>query len=270
MAAPAGRDLPYPTRVECAGEADMNSSTSSRGTRILGVATLAGFAVLLLFALVLSPADQVQEQTVRMFYVHVPTALVAFTAFFLTVGASIGYLIRRTEWWDLMAGAAAEMGAVLLGATLVSGALWGRVTWGVYWTWDPRLTLTALLEVLVIGYLAVRRLPMERDQRSRLAAVVGLLLAPATVACHFATTWWRGLHQGPTITLGKASIQGLMLFSFFLGLIVFSMAFVWLTIHRFRILWLENRVEDLGLDVAIAERRAEGSGSVLTSGGLPS
>ena len=246
----------------------MNTSTSSRATRVLGIATIVGFAVLLLYALVISPEDEVQEQTVRMFYVHVPTALIAFTAFFLTVGASIGYLIKRSEWWDLVAGASAEMGGVLLAATLVSGALWGRVTWGVYWTWDARLTLTALLEVLVIGYLAVRRLPMERDQRSRLAAVVGLLLAPPTIACHYATTWWQGLHQGPTVTTGDAKMDGTMLFTFFIGLIVFTMLFVWLVIHRFRILWLENRVEDLGLDAAIRERRAEGGepGFGLASG----
>ena len=86
--------------------------SSSRGTRILGFATLVAFAVLLLFSLVISPEDEVQEQTVRMFYVHVPTAFVAFTAFFVTVFASIGYLVKRTEWWDLVAGASAEMGAV--------------------------------------------------------------------------------------------------------------------------------------------------------------
>ena len=156
-----------------------------------------------------------------------------------------------------MAGASAEIGAVLLAATLVSGALWGRVTWGVYWTWDARLTLTALLFVLVLGYLAVRRLPVERDQRARLAAVVGLLLAPTTIACHYATTWWRTLHQGPTVTTTDINMDGLMLFTFAVGMAVFGLLFAWLTIHRFRILWLEHRVEDLGLDLALAERRRE-------------
>lgn len=216
-----------------------------------------GFAVLLLFALVISPADEFQEETVRMFYVHVPTALIAFSAFTLTVAGSIGYLVRRSEWWDVLAGASAEMGAVLLAATLVSGALWGRVTWGVYWTWDARLTLTALLFVLVIGYLAVRKLPMDRDQRSRLSAVVGLLLLPATIACHYATTWWDGLHQGATVTTTDPKIEGTMLFTFFLGMIVFGLFYVWQMIHRFRIIWLEHRVEDLGFETALAERRGE-------------
>ncbi len=235
----------------------VNDSTSSRGTRLLGALTLAGMGVLLVFALVISPADETQEETVRMFYVHVPTALIAFLAFFVTVAASIGHLLRRSEGWDVMAGASAEVGAVLLAATLVSGMLWGRVTWGVYWTWDARLTLTALLFVLVLGYLAVRRLPLERERRSRLAAVVGLLLGPTTVVCHYATTWWRTLHQGPTVTTADAKMDGTMLFTFFLGMVVFGLLYAWLVVHRFRVLWLEHRVEDVDVDVAVAERRRE-------------
>jgi heme exporter protein C len=235
----------------------MTGTTSSRGTRVLGALTLAGMAALLLFALVLSPQDEVQGEAVRMLYVHVPTAIVAFTAFFVTVAGSIVYLWKRSEWWDITAHASAEIGAVLLGATLVSGMLWGRVSWGVYWTWDARLTTTALLFVFVLGYLAVRRLPMERDRRSRLAAVVGLLLGPTTIVCHYATTWWRTLHQGPTISRLDPEIDGIMLFTLMLGMAVFALLYVWLLIHRFRVLWLEHRVEDLGLDAALAERRSE-------------
>jgi heme exporter protein C len=245
----------------------MTGTTSSRGTRVLGALTLAGMAALLLFALVLSPQDEIQGEAVRMLYVHVPTAIVAFTAFFVTVVGSIVYLWKRSEWWDITAHASAEIGAVLLGATLVSGMLWGRVSWGVYWTWDARLTTTALLFVFVLGYLAVRRLPLERDRRSRLAAVVGLLLGPTTIVCHYATTWWRTLHQGPTITRLDPEIDGIMLFTLMLGMVVFALLYAWLLIHRFRVLWLEHRVEDLGLDAALAERRqeAEDGGSLVPS-----
>jgi heme exporter protein C len=98
---------------------------------------------------------------------------------------------------------------------------------------------------------------MERDRRSRLAAVVGLLLGPTTIVCHYATTWWRTLHQGPTITRLNPEIDGLMLFTLMLGMVVFALLYAWLLIHRFRVLWLEHRVEDLGLDAALAERRSE-------------
>src|SRR4029453_8428790 len=92
--------------------------TSSRGTRLLGGLTLVGLAALLLFALVLSPADAVQEETVRIMYVHGPTAIIAFTAFFVTVAGSVAYLWKRSEWWDVTAHASAELGAWLLAATL--------------------------------------------------------------------------------------------------------------------------------------------------------
>ncbi|HYI62537.1 MAG TPA: cytochrome c biogenesis protein CcsA [Acidimicrobiales bacterium] len=250
----------------------MNATTASKATRVLGALALLGLGLLLLYGLVLSPADGVsvsqaaedprarigQGEIVRIMYVHVPTAIIAFLAFFVAVAGSIGYLVRRSEWWDLLAHASAELGAVLIFATLVTGALWGEPTWGTYWEWqDARLTTTAILFFLVLGYLAVRRLPMDRERRSRIAAVVGLLLAPATVVCHYATTWWRTLHQGPTISRLDPQIDGLMLFSLMVGMATFLVLYAWLLLHRFRVLWLENRVEDMGLDAALAERRAE-------------
>lgn len=261
----------------------MNASTASKGTRVLGALALVGLALLLLFGLVLSPADGVsvgqatdgqrigQGDYVRIMYVHVPTAIIAFLAFFVTVAGSVVYLIRKSEWWDVLAHASAELGAVLLFATLVTGALWGEPTWGTYWEWqDARLTTTAVLFFLCLGYLAVRRLPLERDRRSRIAAAVGILLGPTTIVCHYATTWWRTLHQGPTITRLDPQIEGEMLLALMIGMATFLVLYVWLTLHRFRVLWLENRVEDLGLDRALAERRAEAGGAAPAGGPTPS
>jgi heme exporter protein C len=247
----------------------MNDTTASKGTRVLGALALVGVGFLLLFGLGISDPDDVsagavgQGDVVRIFYVHVPTGLIAFLAFFVTVGGSVMYLIRRSEWWDLVAHASAELGAVLLFATLVTGAIWGEPTWGTYWEWqDARLTTTAVLFFLVLGYLAVRRLPLERDRRSRIAAVVGLLLAPTTIVCHYATTWWRTLHQGPTVSRLDPQLDGTQYFAFFTGMVTFLLIYAWLMLHRFRVLWLENRVEDAGLDLALAERRAEGGDAV--------
>ena len=269
----------------------MNATTASKGTRVLGAVALLGVATMLLFGLVISPPDGVsvaqaeggqrigQGEVVRIMYVHVPTAIIAFLAFFVTVAGSIVYLLRRSEWADVVAHASGELGAVLLFAALVTGALWGEPVWGTYWEWqDPRLTTTAVLFFLVLGYLAVRRLPLERGRRSRLSAVVGLLLGPTTVVCHFATTWWVGLHQGPTISRLDPQIDGTMLFSLMVAMATFGVLYAWLVLHRFRVLWLENRVEDLGLEVALAERRAEGRtmatsgvvGSPPTPSGVPS
>jgi heme exporter protein C len=258
----------------------MNATTASPATRVLGALSLVGLGLLLLYGLVISPADHSsvggledasrgQGEVVRIMYVHVPTAIIAFLAFFVTVAGSIAYLWKRSEWWDVVAHASAELGAVLLFATLVTGAIWGEPTWGTYWEWqDARLTTTAVLFFLVLGYLAVRRLPLDRDRRSRLAAVVGLLLAPATIVCHYATTWWRTLHQGPTISRLDPTIEGTMLFTLMLGIVVFGLVFTWLLVHRFRVGWLEERVGATGLDQALVERRAEAG--VTVSAGDPS
>ena len=249
-------------------EADGPTSTSSPFTRVLGILCLLGVAALLAFGLVWSGPDVVQGDSVRIMYVHVPVAIVAFLAFGVTAFGSAMYLWRRSQFWDLTAGASAEIGVVYTSLTLVTGMLWGRPTWGVYWVWDARLTTTALLLVLFLGYLAVRRLPAEPDVRAKRAAIAGLIAFVDVPIVHYSTVWWRTLHQGPTITRLDPQIDGLMLFSLMLGMVVFLGIYLWLLVHRFRVAYLEAQVEDRGLDVAIAERRAEGAAPVPAPGRL--
>jgi heme exporter protein C len=235
-------------------------STASGATRALGGLTLAGMALLLGYALVWSPADVVQKDSVRIMYVHVPTAIVAFSACGLTTVASAMWLRKRTEGWWVLGGASAEVGLVFTGATLVTGSIWGRPTWGTYWDWDPRITSTTLLFILLVGYLALRRVDNESGlaaQRGLRAAVVGLLLFPNVVIVHYSVDWWRSLHQTATITRLDPSIEGTMLFTLMLGIAVFFLVFAWLLVHRFRVGWLEERAGATGLDAALLERRAE-------------
>ncbi|MCB1013685.1 MAG: cytochrome c biogenesis protein CcsA [Acidimicrobiales bacterium] len=239
------------------------TSTSSPFTRVLGVLCLVGVVFLLLFGLVWSAPDVVQGDSVRIMYVHVPVAIVAFLAFFVTALGSGLYLWRKSQFWDLVAGASAEIGVVFTALCLVTGMLWGRPTWGVYWVWDARLTTTALLLVLFLGYLAVRRLPADPDVRAKRAAIAGLIAFVDVPIVHYSTVWWRTLHQGPTITRLDPTIDGLMLFSLMLGMVVFLGIYLWLLVHRFRVAYLESQLEDRGLDVALAERRAEAGPAVV-------
>ena len=235
-------------------------STGSPATRALGLLSLAGLALLLGWALVWSPADVVQKDSVRIMYVHVPTAILAFAACGITTLASAMWLRRRTEGWWVVGAASAEVGAVFTAACLVTGAIWGRPTWGTYWDWDPRITSTTLLFVLLIGYLALRRIDNESGDASRRgvrAAIVGLLLFPNVMIVHYSVDWWRSLHQTATITRLDPSIEGTMLFTLMLGIGVFSLVFAWLLVHRFRVGWLEERAGASGLDAALVERRAE-------------
>lgn len=238
-----------------------NAGTGSKATRVLGIATLIGLAVFLLFALVLSPPEVSQRDAVRLFYIHVPSAIIGlYLAFGITFVGSIIHLRKGSEFWDLVAGAAAEIGVLFCAFTLITGMLWGRPTWGVYWQWDPRLTSTTISFVLFIGYLAVRRLDLDPAVRSRRAAILGIIGFLNVIIVRQSVVWWRSLHQGSTLDPVDTEIDGLMLFSFFLGLIVLTMVFSWLLIQRFRLAWLERQVEASELDVALAERRAEAAG----------
>ncbi len=235
-------------------------STGSRTTFLLGAAALVAIGVLALFGLVLSPADANQGDAVRIMYLHVPSATVAYIGCFLTTLGSAIFLWRRSRWWELVAYASAEVAALFTALTLVTGMVWGRPTWGVFWVWDARLTSTAMLLLLLLGYLAVRRLPADYEVRAKRAAIVGLLLVPNVVIVRQSVQWWRTLHQEATLFsdgLGS-KIEGLMLFSLFTGFIAIGLVFLWLVIHRFRVAWLEEQIAEEGLEVAIAERRAEG------------
>jgi heme exporter protein C len=217
-------------------------------------------AWLLLFGLVLSPADEVQGEAVRMLYIHVPTAWLAFLAFGVTALGSALYLFPKTRSlaWDRMAGASAEIGVLYTGLTLVAGSIWGRITWGVYWTWDARLTTTALLFVLYLGYLALRRLPATHAQRAKRCAIAGLIAVIDVPIVYGSVEWWRTLHQEATVReIGDVQISGDMLFSLFVGVVAFTLVYLWLMVHKTRIARMEDALDDHGLDLALEERRAE-------------
>ena len=235
--------------------------TSTTFSRALGIASLLGVAWTFIFGLLLSPADRVQGDAVRIMYVHVPSAWLAYLAFGITGLSSAMYLWKRTRnlVWDRIAGASAEVGVLFMGITLVSGSLWGSVTWGTYWTWDARLTTTAFLFITYVGYLAVRDLGGTHQQRAKRSSVLALLAVLEVPLVHFSVKWWRPLHQNETVEKGKLS--GLMLFSLFVGLISFTLLYAWLVLHRQRVLALLDQVDDRGLDTAIAERRNEAVGA---------
>jgi heme exporter protein C len=235
--------------------------TGSRATRILGIVALALFGLLALYGLVLSPPEPAppvgQGDSMRLLYIHAPAGTMMYIPLTITFVGSLLWLFRKSVWWDTLAGAAAEVGVLFTGICLFTGALWGRPTWGTYWDWDPRLTSTALLFLMFLGYLAIRRIPAEFDVRNRRAAIVGIVAFADVPIVHFAVQWWRSLHQGSTITPLDAKIDGLQLFTLMLGFVAFAVGATWLLIHRFRLAWLEDRAEEEYLDMAIAERKLE-------------
>ena len=243
------------------------AGTGTRATRMLGLVTLVMLAWLVGFGLGVSPADRDQGDAVRILYVHVGTVWVAYLAFVVTALCSALYLFTKKHslGFDRVAGASAEAGVVFMGITLVVGMLYGRITWGVYWIWDARLTTTAMLFVTYVGYLAVRGLDGTHHQRAKRSAVLGLIGVVEIPLVHWSVRLWRSTHQDASILSddGDVKMDGLMLFTLFVGVVAFTLAYAWLVLHRSRTMAMQDLMDDHGLDRAIAARRAE----ALTEGG---
>ena len=241
------------------------SPTGTRATRVIGVVTILVMAWVVVSGLIFTPQDVVQGESVRIMYVHVPSAWIAYLAFIVTAVASAAWLFgkKHSMGFDRFAGASAEVGVMFMAITLITGSLWGRLTWGEFWQWDPRLTTTAFLFVTYLGYLAVRRLDGSKEQRARRSAVVAMLAVLEIPLVHFSVVLWRSLHQGATVLnpSGDVKMDGLMLFTLFSGVVGFTLVFVWLVLHRQRTMLLVDIANSQGLDAAIATRRAEGVAS---------
>ena len=209
-----------------------------------------------------TPPDQVQGNLVRLLYLHPAVAWVAlYLAFGLAALSSALYLWPRTrsQRWDLLAAATVEVGVVFLTLTLATGMLWGRPAWGVWWTWDARLTSTALLELLYIGYLAMRRVPADPHVRARRCAVLALLAALDVPIVHYSVQWWNGLHQTDSVLVGgfHFKIHGSMLWTLLLSFVAMSFVFMWMVRRRYELAMRESAVADAALEDAVLERRAE-------------
>lgn len=130
----------------------------------------------------------------KIFYTHLPLAWWAFASFFTVCAAGVLYLARRAPFWDALAGAAAEIGVVLCTLALVTGSIWARHSWNVWWTWDPRLTTALVLWFLYAGYLALRRMDLPEQRRASLCAVVGIVAFADVPLVFLSARLWRSIH----------------------------------------------------------------------------
>ena len=148
------------------------------------------------------PTEETMGIVQRIFYFHVPVAWVAFLAFFIVFLGSILYLWKRESKWDVIAGSSAEVGVVFTTLVLITGSIWAKPIWGVWWTWEPRLTTALVLWLIYIAYLTVRSFATDEQRGARFAAVVGIVGFIDVPIVALAITLWRTQHPGPVIFQG--------------------------------------------------------------------
>lgn len=168
---------------------------------LLGVSTVL-MLVALYMVFIFVPTDAETGIVQRIFYFHVPLAWIAFLAFFIVFGCSIMYLWKRDKKWDVLASSSAEVGLVFTTLFLLTGSIWARPVWGVWWTWDSRLTSSLILWLIYIAYFIVRSYISEEGQRARFAAIVGIIGFIDVPVIALAITLWRTQHPGPVIFEG--------------------------------------------------------------------
>ena len=214
-------------------------------TRALGWLAALALVIGLGAAFGYAPREAVQGNVQRIMYLHVPSILTAYLAFALVLLGSIGYLATRRAGWDRLAASASELGVLFTGVTIVTGSIWGKPTWGTWWTWDARLTSTAVLFLVYTGYLLLRGMVDEPERRGRYAAVVGIVGAANIPIVHFSVKWWRALHQPSTILGPEPSpIAAPIATALLVNWVAFTLLFVYFLARRIEIARLDDGAVD--------------------------
>jgi heme exporter protein C len=201
----------------------------------LGILALLALLAGLFLAFFHAPSDALQGDVQRIMYIHVPTAWVAFFAFFVVFVSSLVYLWKRLPEADRLAYASAEIGVLFTALTLIDGSIWGKPTWGTWWTWDARLTTTAILLVIYVGYLMLRSFVEEPERRARLAALVGIVGFIDVPIIYMSVLWFRTLHQPPSIRTGGVKMPDAMLLTLLVNVGVYTLVYLFFLVKRVRL-----------------------------------
>ncbi len=227
----------------------MHASRPSRTFRNTFALDLATF-VLLLYTLcrvfITTPNEKAQGAVQRIFYYHVPFAWISFLAFFLVFVFSILYLARRKAWTDALAVSSAEVGVVFCTLVLITGPLWAKPVWGIYWDWDARLTSTFILWLIYLGYLLLRSYISDTHRRATLAAAVGIFGFLDVPFVYLSIRYFNTQHPKPVVMGGKGSgLDPVMLHTLLICLLAITLFFVGLLIRRYRLERLRQEAEEL-------------------------
>jgi heme exporter protein C len=210
---------------------------------VLGWLAAVAIVVALTMGFGVAPREVTQGNVQRIMYLHVPAVWVAYLAFMVEFVASVVYLARRREASDRLAHAACEVGTVFLGVNIATGAIWGKPTWGTWWTWDARLTSVAVVFVMFLAYLLLRQAVEDRERGARYAAVLGIVAALNIPLVHFSVYWWRTLHQPPSLLKpGTSAMPPVILTALLVNFVALAILGAYFIARRARVLAGEAEV----------------------------
>jgi heme exporter protein C len=208
--------------------------------------TLVGLVVTLYMIFRYAPEEMTMGEVQRIFYLHVSCAWPALMGFIIIFVASIIYLMKRSQPADELAHATAEVGFIFCTCVLVTGPLWAKPAWGIWWTWDPRLTLTFLLWLLYVAYLMLRSYLVNPGRAANLCAVVGIIGFVDVLIDYMAIRWWRTQHPQPVIMGGANSgLDPRMLTTLLVGVGVFTILFFLLVRVRLRLARMRRELSEI-------------------------
>jgi heme exporter protein C len=213
----------------------------------------------------LAPPDVNQGYLTRILPPHVTSAWVAYLGFFMTSVYSLAYLVTRNTKFDRLAASSAELGVVLIAYALISGSLWGRVTWGTFWEWsDARIVTTLLMMLVYVGYLMVRGLIEDPARRARVAAALGTVAAVAVPINYMSVYWWRTLHQTPSISAvqKKSYLNPELGLALLVMVVGFTLLYVYMLRFRSQIAAKLARLEEQDLELELNARNGFRIGEV--------
>lgn len=216
-----------------------------RSNSLLGLSFLLMVAALYL-VFVYVPTEKEMGIVQRIFYLMVPMGWLALLSFLIVFIGSILYLRKRESRWDILAHSSAEVGIVFTTLALITGAIWAKPIWGVWWTWEPRLTATLVLWLIYLAYLMVRSFAAEESRGARFAAVVGIIGFIDIPIVILATTLWRGMHPGPIIF--KGGLAPPMLLTLLVSIAAFTALYFCLLGRRIGLREAEAEIKKLSQD----------------------
>ncbi len=209
---------------------------------ILALTSLVAILTALGLVFLYAPREATMGEVQRIFYFHVASAWVGFFGFFVTFVAGIAYLATSARRWDILALSSVEVGLTFITMTVLTGMLWARPVWGAYWTWEPRLTISAIQLLLYIAYVMLRRSVDTPARAARFASVYGIVAFVTVPLSWFAIRWWRTIHPDLFSAGGGMALTPRMVQTLLASLAAFTLLYATLLRQRIRLEQLADRL----------------------------